>query len=499
MRRVIVILVLLAVAAALIGVFNLRREPSLLGVDWRIKKRLPTKEVQLQRPSRSTIVQTVTAPGTIELIDEAKIASETMGQVESVQVEKGDRVKAGDLLVKLEDEDAKARLESTEARIDRLKAAIQLAEADMKKAEEEALGYENLRQKGFSSETEMRDAATLLEKTKATLAMSTHELTESFAMRRNSQKDLERTEIRSPMDGTVIDRDVEVGEVVIAGTTNLPGTVLMTIGNMDRMRVRADVDEGDVALLRPGQPAQIFMQANQDDPVPGVVDLIAPKGTRLNEVVSFETLINVSGKDHSLLPEMSATVEIEVKRVTDALSLPVQAVVHRRLKELPNSALFRDWVARQPKTPAEKGKDDAVRYVTIVFAMIDGEAHARPVKTGISDQERIEILEGVGPDDDVIVGPFRVLDEMEEGQPVKLEEPKKDASKTETLSDGLAKPSKAPAPGSPSPPAPAAPDQKGDAQVEPAPQTPAEKETLPAQPPAQDDPAATPTRIEEQP
>jgi HlyD family secretion protein len=429
MRRVIVILVLLVVVATLIGVINLRREPALFGVDWRIKKRLPVKEVQLQRPRRSTIIQTVTAPGTIELIDEAKIASETMGQVEAVNVEKGDQVKKGDLLVKLDNEDAKARLESTEARIDRLKAAIQLAEADLKKAEEESAGYENLRQLGFSSETELRDVETVLEKMKAALAMSKHELTESFAMRRNSQQDVERTEIRAPIDGTVIDRDVEVGEIVIAGTTNLPGTVLMTIGDMSRMRVRADVDEGDVALIRPGQPAQIFLQADQDHPVPGVVDLIAPKGKKFNEVVSFETLINVSGKEHALLPEMTATVEIEVKRADDVWGVPVQAVSHRRLKELPNTPLFRDWVARQPKTPSEKGKDDSVRYVTIVFVMVNGEARARPVKTGISDQERIEILEGIGPEDDVIVGPFRVLDEMEEAQPVKLEEPKKEGKK----------------------------------------------------------------------
>ncbi len=426
MRRVIVIVALLAVVATLVGVFNLRREPELLGVDWRIKKRLPTKEVQIQRPRRATIVQIVTAPGTIELIDEAKIASETMGQVESVHVEKGDRVKTGDLLVKLEDEDARARLESTEARIDRLNAAIRMAEADLKKAEEEAAGYENLRERGFSSETELRDATTLLEKMRQTLAMSKHELTESLAMRRNSQKDLERTEIRSPMDGTVIDRDVEVGEIVIAGTTNLPGTVLMTVGDMDRMRVRADVDESDVVLVRPGQPAQIYMQADQNDPVPGVVDLISPKGKKINEVVSFETLINVSGQSHALMPEMTATVEIEVQRADNALSLPVQAVMHRRLKELPDMPHLRDWVARQPKTPAEKGKDEAMRYVTIVFVMLNGEAHVRPVKTGISDQERIEVLEGVGLEDDVIVGPFRVLDEMEEGQPVKLEEVKKD-------------------------------------------------------------------------
>ncbi len=440
MRRVLVILVLLAAVVTLVGTLNLHRQPTALGVDWRIKKRQPAKEVQIERLRRGTIIQTVTAPGTIELIDEAKIASETMGQVESVHVEKGDEVKKGDLLVKLDDEDAKARLESTEARIDRLKAAIQLAEADLKKAVEESAGYENLRQLGFSSETEMRDVATVLEKMKAQLAMSTHELTESFAVRRNSQQDLERTEIRAPIDGTVIDRDVEVGEIVIAGTTNLPGTVLMTIGDMNRMRVRADVDEGDVALIRAGQPAQIFLQAAQDDPVPGVVDLIAPKGKRIAEVVSFETLINVSGTGHSLLPEMTATVEIEVKRADDAWGVPVQAVVHRRLKELPQTPLFRDWIARQPKTPAEKGKDDLVRYVTIVFVMVEGEARARPVKTGISDQERIEILEGIAPEDDVIVGPFRVLDEMEEGQPVKLEEVKHKAAKPAPSAGGAAQP-----------------------------------------------------------
>jgi HlyD family secretion protein len=121
---------------------------------------------------------------------------------------------------------------------------------------------------------------------------------------------------------------------------------------------------------------------------------------------------------------MTATVEIEVQRVDDALGVPVQAVVHRRLKDLPNTALFREWVAKQPKTPSEKGKDDAVRYVTIVFVMENGTARARPVQTGISDQERIEILAGVTPEDEVIVGPFRTLDEMKDGQPVKLEEPK---------------------------------------------------------------------------
>jgi HlyD family secretion protein len=140
----------------------------------------------------------------------------------------------------------------------------------------------------------------------------------------------------------------------------------------------------------------------------------------------------VEGKHEALRPEMTATVEIEVKRADNAMSVPAQAVVHRRLKDLPDTPLFRDWVALQPKTPSEKGKDDAVRYLKVVFLMENSVAVARPVKTGINDSERIEILSGIKPDANVIVGPFRALDEMKDGQPVKLEDEKSKSKKKES-------------------------------------------------------------------
>ncbi len=108
--------------------------------------------------------------------------------------------------------------------------------------------------------------------------------------------------------------------------------------------------------------------------------------------------------------------------------------MHRRFRDLPDTPLFRDWLKKRPTTPAEKGKDLAVRYVKVVFVMDNGVALARPVETGISDQERIEILDGIDTDDVVIVGPFRTLDEMVEGQPVTLETPEKEGEKkTATL------------------------------------------------------------------
>lgn len=421
MRR-IVITGLIVLVAACVAVANYWYGGKGPVVDWSIKKRVPPKEIQVEQPKRAGIIQTVTAPGTIELVEEADIASQIMGQVEEVRVKKGDSVKKGDLLVKLNDEDARARLESTAARIERLEAAIEIAKADLEKALRDLHGYQELADRGFSTPTEVNDGLTNVAKMQATLEMSQHELTESYATQRTAEKSLEFTEIRAPIDGTVIDLDVEVGEVVIAGTTNLPGTVLLTIGDMSRMRVRADVDETDVALVQSGQPAQIFLQADQDDPIPGIVDLIAPKGSKLSEVVSFETLINVKGRSASIRPEMTATVEIQVKHADDALSLPVQAVIHRRMKDLPNTQLFRDWIAKQPVKPSEKGDDIRTRYVKAVFVVDNGFARARPVETGISDLERIEIEGGIDLDAQVIVGPFRALDEMTDGQPVTIKE-----------------------------------------------------------------------------
>src|SRR4051794_24286845 len=112
---------------------NLRRDSGDVEVDWRIVRE-PAKEVILERPARSPIVQRITAPGTIEPIEQAEIASQVVARVVAVPIQEGDTVRAGDLLVKLDDTDARAKLDSARARIERLRAAIDQSEADLEKA-----------------------------------------------------------------------------------------------------------------------------------------------------------------------------------------------------------------------------------------------------------------------------------------------------------------------------------------------------------------------------
>lgn len=424
MSRIVAVTIALGILVAGLAAANLRRDPGAFEIDWRLVSP-PAREVIVEPPTRGAIVQTVAAPGKVEAVEEAEIASQLVGRVIAVKVKDGDSVKAGDVLVQLDDTDAKARLDSAKARIERLRSAIEQAGSDVAKANRDAKQSGTLAGRGFTAPNELADARTAVAKSQAALAMSRHELIESEAMRRTSQQDLDRTTIKAPIDGMVAGVNVDVGEVVIAGTTNLPGSVLMTISNMDRMRVRADVDETDVPLVRRNQPALVYLQADQLHPVAGTIEMVAPKGKTKDEVVSFETLIRLdeaADSAHSasaLRPAMTATVEIEVRRASSALGVPAQAVVHRRRKDLPNTPSVRAWAERNARSPGEKAQEAELRYIKIVFVAEGGIARARPVETGLSDERKVEILSGLKPGEPVIVGPFRTLDELKDGDPVK--------------------------------------------------------------------------------
>jgi HlyD family secretion protein len=423
-RTFMMILAIAAVVAA-VSAANLLREPGSVALDWQLVKPLPV-EVIVEAPARGPIVQTVTAPGKVESVEEAEIASQLIGRVLAVNVKEGDAVKRGDVLVKLDPTDARARLDSSIAKIERLREGINQAENDLAKANRDANLSGRLSGKGFATPTEVADSRTALAKSHAAYSMSKHDLVESEAMRRTYEQDLTRTEIRAPIDGVVAGLNVDVGEIVIAGTTNLPGSVLMTVSDLNRMRVRADVDETDVPMVRRGQTSQIFLQADPLHPVVGIVDMIAPKGKVKSDVVCFETLVHVEpitpGSDPkstpAMRPAMTATVEIEVRRSPDALGVPAQAVVHRRRKDLPDTPAVREWAARNARSTSEKTQEADLRYIKIVFVVEGAVARARPVETGLSDERRVEILSGIQPNDKVIVGPFRALDELKDGSSV---------------------------------------------------------------------------------
>jgi HlyD family secretion protein len=419
MLRFITRLVLIGSIAAALTFAKLHRDPDSIGVDWQVVKEPPI-EVRVEPPSLGRIVRKITAPGVVESVEEVNIGSQILGRVVAVDVKEGDPVKAGDVLVKLDRTDAEARLLSAQARYDRHRAAITQAEVDLAKAARDEAQHGRLADRGYSTPTELADAQTQFHKSEAALLMSRRELLESEALRKISLEELKRTEIRSPIDGVVIDLSVRVGEVVIAGTINLPGTVLMTVADPSRMRVIADVEESDIPLVQPGQASLIYLQADGRTAIEGVVEKVTAKGRKSGESVGFETRIRVDRAPPSLRAGMSATVEIEVRRTEDALGVPTHAVVHRRRKDLPGTPAVLAWAERNARSPGGSGQDSGTRYVKVAFVVEGGVARARPVELGLTDEHRAEILSGVKADEQIVVAPFRALDQLRDGQPVQV-------------------------------------------------------------------------------
>ena len=390
---------------------------------------LPVVVVQ---PERRSIVQTVQAPGDVEAVLEVEIRSEIVAKIEEMPVEEGDAVQAGQLLCRLNDDEFQALVKSGKANGAGLKATVRQAEADLEKCRRDYARQGRLAQLNATSDLELADYHTALIKAEAAVELNGQRLAESEAMLCRARENLKKTTIVSPIDGVISKVQAKPGEVVITGTMNNPGTVVMAITDLSRMQVRARVDETDVPLVEPGQAAAIFLPSDPQRAIPGRVLRVATAGAKPvgRDVVTFETLILVESGDPRVKPGMTANVEIAVAHKENVLTVPVEAVVHRKRKDLPGK-LVEEYDSGQ----IEQGLDQRAgkaQYLKVIFCRDEDKAHPRLARTGIADETRVELIAGVTATDTVIVGPYRSLDQLKDGSEVKLEEPKEDDSEPDT-------------------------------------------------------------------
>jgi HlyD family secretion protein len=378
--------------------------------------------VETAKPEQRGIIKTVQAPGEVEACSEVDISSEVMGKVIELAVEEGQWVEQGQLLCRLDDVDYRAQVLSAEANVARLKALITQVEADLEKAERDYNRQKEFIEQDLTSQVELSNYRTIYIGAKASLEMRHQELLAAEAGLQSAKEDLEKTIIRAPLSGVVAQLFAEQGEVVITGTMNNPGTRVMVISDLSKMQVRCRVDEADAPLVKGEQTARVYLQSDTHKSIPGKVLRVCAKGTKQagRDVVTFETLVLVAGEDERVKPGMSASVEIEVAQDEHALTIPVQAVVYRKQRDLPAKLL--EEFERQRQERAESEKQQQAEYVRLIFCVENGKAVPRLVETGINDIAGVQILKGVSAEDTVVVGPYRSLDILKEGSPVKLKE-----------------------------------------------------------------------------
>jgi HlyD family secretion protein len=387
--------------------------------------------VAIAQPKRQEIVQIVQAPGDVEAVLEVEVRSEIVAKIDEMPVKEGDIVKKGDLLCRLNDSNLRAEVQSGLARVARLKASIIDAEAEADRADRDYRRQLQLTEIDATSDQERLNYSTNYKKSKALLEMRLQELAEADAMLTRVKEDLKKTVIVAPIAGIISKLSAKEGEVVVTGTMNNPGTSVMTIDDLSKMQVRARVDEVDVPHVKPGQKARIYLQSDQAKPIPAQVVRVASKSSKQvgRDVVSFETLLEVQSNDPRIRPGMTSNVEIEVANQANAITIPVEAVVHRMRKDLPDEILKKYDARRSGKNASER----LAQYIKVIYVKDKDVAHVRLVDTGIADSRFVELTGGAGLSDTVITGPYRSLDQLKEGQKVQLskEDEKKAKEKTE--------------------------------------------------------------------
>lgn len=388
--------------------------------------------VETAQPEERSITRTVQAPGEVEAFAEVDISSELVAKILELPVEEGDQVEEGDLLCRLDDADYRARVLSSKANVAKLNALVMQAEADLEKAQRDYDRQKQFVESNITSTVEVANYRTILIGAQAVAEMRRQELIAAEAALQSAREDLAKTVIKAPISGVVSQLFAEQGEVVITGTMNNPGTRVMVISDLSKMQVRCRVDEADASSVAPGQTAHIYLQSDTRRSVPGSVLRVGTKGTKPlgRDVVTFETLVLIDSDDPRVKPGMTANVEIEVARKDNALTIPVEAVVYRKRRDLPDE-LLQQYDEQQAK------QDSALRqhlaeYIRIVFSLEDGKAYPHLVETGISDATDVEITAGLTADDTVVIGPYRSLDQLKHGSPVKLEEKTQAVAEAET-------------------------------------------------------------------
>jgi HlyD family secretion protein len=419
-------------------------------------------EVELAKVKRTTIVEKVSASGTVQPVTEIKLAPEVSGEIRELLVEEGDSVRKGDMMVKIRPDTWLSQLERAEASLNQQRAnlvsseaALSRAEATFTRAEQEFARQQKLWNEKVISEADwqlaqqnFKVAENDLKSARQTVEASKYIVRSNQAMVNEARENVRLTSVAAPMNGVVSKLSVKKGERVV-GTAQMQGTEMLRIADLNAMEVRVNVNENDIVRVHIGDTAIIDVDAytSQNKQFKGLVTHIANTAkdkTSADAITEFEVRILIlnssyadlvaKGNRYPFRPGMTASVEVRTTRKENVLSVPLAAVTTRNADENKSQQpqgeqQNNNAQANNQAKPAAKKEDKVV-----IFVNENGVAKMVEVKTGISDYDNIEILSGVSDSTQVITGPFLVVSKrLKDGDKIqvagKKDEPKKEEGK----------------------------------------------------------------------
>lgn len=408
-----------------------------------VRSKAPSVEARFSPVERRDVTATISAPGRVRAVSSVDLSAEVPGRVVELNVEEGDSVRAGDLLLRLDDDQYRSRVEQADAALRSARANLALSEARQEKTKSDLARLQALKEKALASEQAVEQALTDNRVQVADVDSRRQEVSRYEAALADARDNLEKTVYRAPVSGVVSRLNVEKGEIVITGTMNNPGTVILTIADLSQMEVEAEVDETDVVYVRAGQRASITVDAIPDTTFEGTVSSVGNSGRvqgagGTDQVINFEVIVRFDHSDPRLKPGMTADIEVQTRTHPGVLAVPIQSLVARsrgRLEDDRKAAAGKEkGKAQAPPDTASLAPPDSLdqedrdkwrkEVVEGVYKVVDGEARFVPVETGIADETHIEVRGDLKEGDEVVSGPYKVLRELKEGTRIKKSEKK---------------------------------------------------------------------------
>lgn len=395
--------------------------------------------VAIEAAKPRMLVETVTASGKIYPENEVKISPEVSGEIIELTVEEGDSVSRGQLLVRINANiyssvvsQAQAQVAETRSRVENSRELVAQHRAQFQQAQSNYLRHKKLFEDRVISAAEFEQAeASYLsakasyEASQANVAGGRYSVEAATANLNQARENLHRTSIYAPTSGIISQLNVKKGERVV-GTAQMAGTEMLTIADLSRIEVRVDVSETDIGKVKLGDTARIQTDAYRNRDFRGVVTKIAVSSNLLGATLSADQVTNytvhililptsyadlvVPGRRFVFKPGMSASVDIETRKESDVLAVPIHAVTTR------------DWPDSLKDQRAAQGLPlTDLRQVVFLYDPQTSKVQIQDVKTGIQDLEYIQIVEGLEEGQQVVAAPYGAISRtLREGSRVQV-------------------------------------------------------------------------------
>ncbi|HEY8120415.1 MAG TPA: efflux RND transporter periplasmic adaptor subunit [Myxococcota bacterium] len=362
---------------------------------------------ETQPAQRGALVVHVTATGTLQPINQVDVGSELSGLVRDVFVDFNDVVRKGQEIARLDTTRLEAQVLQSQAALDAALARVAQAKASQLETAAQLARLEHVHEMSggkVPSAAELDAARATAERGRAEVASAEAAAGQARATLSTQRTDLSKTAIRSPIDGIVLKRTIEPGQTVAA---SLQAPILFTLAeDLTRMELLVSVDEADIAAVAEGQTAKFAVDAWPGERFDATVAQVRFGADALEGVVTYGVLLRVENPERRLRPGMTATAEVEVKRIADALLVPNAALRFappQALAEETRSPLSSLFMRRPPSKPKPAGGDERAREQR-VYRLRGGELEGVDVTVGASDGVFTEIVAGeLAPDDALVV------------------------------------------------------------------------------------------------